>query len=260
MLDQSVARIRKAVDAEPEKAELHRIQGLVEMMTGDLEAAETSFRHSVDLDPDDPEGYEQLAYFYRTTGQIEKTIATYQSALQASPGNARLHHFLGVLYELDGKRDLAIEHYSKAVENDKTLGEAMNNLAYLLAEGGLDLDRALDLAQEAKELLPNSPNAADTLGWVLFKRGVPSAAVGYLREAEGGMDPDDEGIGIIRHHLAQAYEANGEPEKAVASLEKAIADLERQAQVIRERGGEPKEPAWARDARSMLERLRTASG
>ena len=47
--------------------------------------------------------------------------------------------------------------------------------------------------------MPDSPNTADTLGWVLYKRGVASAAVGYLREAEAGMNPDD-----FRHRYAEA--------------------------------------------------------
>jgi len=55
--------------------------------------------------------------------------------------------------------------------------------------------------------MPDSPNAADTLGWVLYRRGIPSAAVGYLREAIGGLEEGTPEIGMVRHHLALAYEA-----------------------------------------------------
>ena len=133
-----------------------------------------------------------------------------------------MHHFLAVLYELNGDEPAAIRHYEKAIELDATLGEARNNLAYLLASDDARLDRALDLAQEAKALMPDSPNAADTLGWVLFRRGIASAAVGYLREAEAGMQSDDPNLSVIRWHLAQAYAANGEPAKAIASIDRAL--------------------------------------
>ena len=43
--------------------------------------------------------------------------------------------------------------------------------------------RAWQHLQQAKEQMPDDGSAADTLGWVLLKRGVPSAAIGYLQEA-----------------------------------------------------------------------------
>lgn len=256
---ESIARVEAAAVAKPDDARIAVMQGLVAMMAGDMPAAEAAYQRSVELDPNDMAGYEQLAYFYRVTGQLDKTINTYERALDSNPSSARLHHFLAVLYELNAKPDEAIEHYGEAIENDPRLGESMNNLAYLLAERGDDLDRALDLAQEAKALLPDSANAADTLGWVLFKRGIPQAAVGYLREAEAGMDPSDENIGVIRHHLALAYEASGENAKAIESLQRAVDTLEQQKKALTEAGRESREPGWAPDVRSMLERLQGAT-
>ena len=82
-----------------------------------------------------------------------------------------------------------------------------------------------------------------------MKRGVASAAVGYLREAEAGMNPEDESLGVIRHHLALAYEENGEAEKAIESLDRAIASLDASLASGRE------EPTWGAEVRSMRERL-----
>ena len=138
------------------------------------------------------------------------------------------------------------------------LGEAKNNLAYLFADSGKNLDRALDLAQEAKALLPDSPNAADTLGWVLYKRGVPAAAISYLKEAEAGLEPGSPSLGVVRYHLALAYESNGDSEEAVETLERALADLDAQLDEVRKRGGAAEEPSWAAEARSLLDRLQSS--
>jgi tetratricopeptide (TPR) repeat protein len=259
-VDSALERIRAAVAAEPDVARLHVLNGLVRVRGGDAVGAESEFRRAIELDPDDLWGYEQLAFLYQRTGKVDKMIATYQEASAARPDNARLHHLLGVLYEMSGDTDQAISSYQKAIELDADLGEPRNNLAYLLAEQARDLDRALDLAQEAKALLPQSANAADTLGWVLYKRGVSSAAVGYLQEAEANMDPAESGLGVVRHHLALAYEANGEPDKAVEVLERAVATAETQLEQARSRGGEPREPSWLADVRGMLERLQSAQG
>ena len=139
------------------------------------------------------------------------------------------------------------------------MAEAKNNLAYLYADSGENLDRALDLAQEAKALLPNNPSVADTLGWVLFKRGVHSAAISYLKEAEAATRPSDASLGVVRHHLAQAYEANGDTDDALAALARSLRALEAQTAARKERGGKADpEPAWAAEVRDMQSRLKSA--
>jgi tetratricopeptide (TPR) repeat protein len=131
---------------------------------------------------------------------------------------------VGSLDELQSRTKDAMAQYEEAIRLEPGLAVARNNLAYLITEEGGDLDRALELAQEAKALLPDNPNAADTLGWVLYKKNLPSAAIGYLKEAASGFKAEDWQLALVRHHLAMAYEANGEPEEAKQTLERAIRD------------------------------------
>ena len=253
---ESLARIDAASAASPEDAKLQRLRGVVALMSGDGEAAEAAFKKAIELDPSDVGSYEQLARHYAKTGRLQETIETYQKALEVRPDAAQIHHFLGVLYEYGGQREKAIESYEAAVRNKPDMAEAKNNLAYLFAEAGENLDRALDLAQEAKALLPDNVNAADTLGWVLYKRGVPSAAISYLKEAEAGADPGSPSLGVVRHHLAQAYKANGRPTEARTTWEKALAELDAQRDEARSEGARVEaEPSWATEARSQLESL-----
>jgi hypothetical protein len=93
---------------------------------------------------------------------------------------------------------------------------------------------------------------------VLHKRGVSSAAVGYLKEAVAAIDPGSPTIGIVRHHLAQAYEGNDQKREAIETLELALADLEQRQTVIRDQGGRPVDPEWSEPARDMLSRLKPA--
>jgi tetratricopeptide (TPR) repeat protein len=248
---ESATRIRKAVAAEPNNARLALLEGGIELAASNHEAAEAAFKRAVELDPDDAVAYQRLAGFYRMTGRLDESIATFERSLEQNPDSARLNERLAILYEYRGEGDKAVDHYERAIELDSSLGESKNNLAYLLAENGGDLDRALDLAQEAKALLPDNPNTADTLGWVLYKRGIPSAAIGYLREAMAGFAGDDEALGIVGHHLAQAYEANEQPDKALETLEDAIARADR----IQKSG---RTPGWAGEVRAMAARLRSS--
>lgn len=250
----SVKRVNDAVAANPEDAELWELKGLVAMSTGDITAAEKAFEKSIELDPGSLSSYQQLARIYAGTGRTKETITLYEQAVETQPDNAGANHFLGVLYEMNGQTEKAKRQYELALAADDSLGESKNNLAYLMAESGTDLDRALKLAQEAKASMPDSANAADTLGWVLYKRGVASAAVGYLREAVQVANPEDPAIGEIRTHLSLAYEATGEIDKAIASLEAALVDLER----LKKAGRLRNDPPWAARARSEIERLKAA--
>ena len=250
--------IEAASESLPNDSDIMQLHGMVLYTAGDQEAAEKAFVRATELDPNDIEAHQQLARFYSLTGRTDETIATYQRAVEVQPNSARLHHFLALLYEAQGELGKAEKAYESAIRLDDNHAYAKNNLAYLLADTGKDLDRALDLAQDAKALLPNDANAADTLGWVLFKRGVNGAAVGYLKESVEIADPDDRGLGVMRHHLAQAYEADGNPQRAVAVLRAAINDLESRQRAARAAGRNPESPPWESGVRSMLDRL-TAS-
>jgi tetratricopeptide (TPR) repeat protein len=253
---ESVERVNAALEAAPEDARLHLLHGNIALTQRRGEDAEASFKKAIDLSPNDLGAYEHLARYFASTGRLAEAIETYEAAVGVRPGAAQLYHLLGVLYELAGKKDKAITNYEEAIRRAPNLGEAKNNLAYIFADSGKNLDRALDLAQEAKALLPDNPNAADTLGWVLFQRGVPGAAISYLKEAVAGLEPGSGSIGIVRYHLAQAYERNGDTQLAVETLERALTDLDVQLDAVRKRGETVDEPAWATEARSLLDRLR----
>jgi tetratricopeptide (TPR) repeat protein len=257
-IEESQARIAAAIAAEPDNARLMLVQGRTALRAGDPKMAEASFKRAIELDASLLPAYEQLAALYQILGRLDETIETYKAALVTSPDSPKLNQFVAVLYERSGNIDVAIQYYEKAISLDPGLGQAKNNLAYLLAEQERDLDRALDLAQSAKALMPESPNAADTLGWVLFKRGMASAAIGYLKEAVANSPADSEYIGVIRFHLAQAYAADDQKAKAIQELELLVAHVESRMSQAREQGSTPREPDWSIEARQMLERLKSA--
>jgi tetratricopeptide (TPR) repeat protein len=251
-------RLTKAVEADPDNAKLQQLAGRVAVADGRVDEGEAMLKKAIELDPEDMSGYETLARLYARTGRLEDAGRIYEQALEVKPGEAQLHHMLGMLYELSGDRDRAIERYEDAIRYRPDFAEAKNNLAYIYAESGKNLDRALDLAQDAKALLPDSPSVADTLGWVLYKRGVPSAAISYLKEAESRTDAGDASLGEVRFHLAQAYVADGQGAEAMAALDRSLEALDSHMAAIKERGGKVDEPAWAAEARALREQVSTS--
>ena len=254
-LAESVARISAALEAAPEEARLIRLQGEAALYGGDAATAEANLQRAIELDPNDLDSYRSLARYLMATGRPQEVVATYQAALAENPNSASLHLALGTLHELQGRTEAAMERYQSAIALDPDLGIAKNNLAYLLADDGIDLERALVLAQEARELMPENPSAADTLGWVLYKKEIPEAAIGYLREAVQGMKPEDPQRGIVQQHLALAYEADGQLRSAREVVDGALDDLAASLKRAAKEGTEMPEPAWAVELRSMRDRL-----
>jgi tetratricopeptide (TPR) repeat protein len=252
-LAESSERIASALAGRPDDPKLVQLEGEVALYGGDHGVAEASFQRAIELDPNDIGAYGKLARLLAVTGRSDEVMKTYEAALRHNPGSATLHLTVGSLYELRGQIPDAIARYEEAVRIDPNLAVAKNNLAYLIADSGGNLDRALDLAQEAKELLPDNPNAADTLGWVLYKKKSPDAAIGYLREAVQNMDPEDPQLPIVRQHLALAYEAAGDLASAREAVERAIADIE--SQRSRDGGKASPEPPWAGEIRALRDRL-----
>jgi tetratricopeptide (TPR) repeat protein len=254
-IEDVTTRIDAALQKDPDSGELLQIRGLAQLASGQPEAAEESLRQAITADPNDVGAYQQLAKLLGRAGRVEEMVGTYEKALAARPDSASLHLLVGMLREGMGDVETALERYEEAVRKDSELAPAKNNLAYLLAERGEDLDRALDLAQEARSLLPDNPNAADTLGWVLLKKNIPSAAIGYLKEAEGGLDPEDPALGIVRQHLALAYEADGQEKKAWEVIERALADYDASGTGGENEKTAPEEPTWVAELRALRNRL-----
>ena len=99
---------------------------------------------------------------------------------------------------------------------------ATNNLAWIYSEHGGDKDKALQLAQIAKEQAPDDPRISDTLGWILYKRGVYQRALALLKESAAKL-PDNV---QVQYHLGMAYRQVGENDNARKALQLAVSSAE----------------------------------
>jgi len=87
---------------------------------------------------------------------------------------------------MKGNHAGALEEFRKTVETDPNNVVALNSLAYLLSDFSKKPDEALKYAQKAQELAPDVPVIEDTLGWILYTKGIYDGALKHLERGEAG--------------------------------------------------------------------------
>jgi tetratricopeptide (TPR) repeat protein len=184
----------------------------------DYAAAEKALLAASALDPTRNEPHEILGSMYLDQQRLDDALRQFEalSSRQAKPVESLTT--IGMILERQGRRDLARKQYEEVLAIDARAGTAANNLAWLLADSGEDLDRALGLAQDAVEVSPDTPQIIDTLGWVYYKKGLPALAIPQFQKAialEGGN-------GWYHYHLALAHLQAGDLTKGRAALDQAL--------------------------------------
>jgi tetratricopeptide (TPR) repeat protein len=127
------------------------------------------------------------------------------------------------MYESQNDWSNAKTMYQKALEIQPDNPLASNNLAYVMLQQGGNVDVALAMAQTAHRGMPDSSNAADTLGWAYYQKGVYQSAIEMFQESlrinEKRGAADDP---TIHYHLGLAYQKVNQPAQARQQLERAL--------------------------------------
>ena len=194
------------------------LKGNILLSKADRTGAVASYNRSIEKNPQYITPYLTLAKLYASGEEWDKTERVYLDLIEQRQDQAVVYGLLGTLYEKQGKPAQAEAQYLKALDIDPDHIPAVNNLAYLYAQQDRELNKALDLARQAKERLGRIPAIMDTLGWVYYKKGLyDSAAAEFLSCIE--IAP---GNPTFHYHLGLAYDKLGKPEKAKAALTKAL--------------------------------------
>ena len=213
----AIARVEAALKRRPGSAPMALLAARTYMAGGNPSRAESLLKTAVQSDPSNLPAYGMLGQIYMSQNRLEDALKEFEglAARQTRPVGAQT--MAGVLLESMGKPEEARKRYEAALSLDPTAAIAANNLAWMTAESGGNLDVALQLAQTAKRGMPNQPQVDDTLGWIYYKKGMTSLALPLLESAAKAF-PKHAGY---HYHLAMAYSKAGQLSKAEASLAEA---------------------------------------
>jgi len=185
---------------------------------GDSQRAEALFQKVLAADPKYVDAYGRLGAIYWSQNRLEEAKGKYVEAARRQAKPVAATTLLGMLFQMQDKPAEARKQYEQALQLDPRAAVAANNLAWLYAENGENLDVALQLAQTAKAQLPDNAQASDTLGWVYYKKGLGSLAIGAFQE---GVKQDLKNP-VLHYHLGLAYLQIGDKAEARQSLQHAL--------------------------------------
>lgn len=209
---------------------------LTDINDADYDAALASLKATEALDPQNPEAlynlgvtYCRMGLFHTAVAYFEKLlnlpftsvdvlstikllafslirIADYSLALdriesgrRMSPDDTTLLSVEGYCLEKTGRMSEALQTYRLILDIDPVNANAMNSIAWMLAESGENLDEAMVLASKALRIRPENPAYLDTMGCILMRKGDTASATRFLRRALD-LQPDSE---EIRSHLEE---------------------------------------------------------
>jgi len=212
------ARIESALAKQKDNVALLLIAARTYATVGDKALAEKSLKRVIEVSPSTFEAYDLLGRFYAFEGRTPEAMAEFNQIIARQPNSVYAHTMIGILLESQNKREEARKRYEQVIAIDSRAPVAANNLAWIYAETGGNLDVALQLAQTAKAQLPDSPEVSDTLGWIYYKKGLHSQAVAAFKESVDKQPAN----ATFKYHLGLAYAKRGDGKLARQTLEAAL--------------------------------------
>lgn len=254
--DQARARLESAKTALPNSANLRIISAQLYFAVGKPDQAVEELRKAIELQPEQMIAQGLLARHYMNSGAPDKALENLRLVVEQNPRDFGAWTLAALIHEQRQDWPRAREAYEKVLSITPRSYKIQNNLAVILGEYLGELDRAIELAKAARESAPTDEGVADTLGWLLYKRGEYVQAVRLLRESADRMPDSAE----VKYHLGMAQYAVGDDAGATASLEAAtekdpkakwVPEARRRISVLRTTA--PATPQQMADLRALVE-------
>jgi tetratricopeptide (TPR) repeat protein len=217
-MPEAIAEVEKALARDPGKKQLQVLRANLLVRSNRLDEAIGVYQTMSSAEPKNADLWVRLGQSYRLKGDLNAALEAFKRASQAAPGDTNALLQIGLLMENTGKRDQAKPIYEQILKLEPDHFVALNNLAYIKAEEGTDLDQALAMAQRALQKYPSAHEISDTLGWIYIKKNLSEDAVRVLSELVKNAPTNP----TFRFHYAMALNQKGDKPRARKELEEAL--------------------------------------
>ncbi len=210
--------VEAELQKDPNRLDLRLALSTVLARSGQYDEAIKQLQILIAKNPKSWDYETKLAEVYRIKGDFNSAIEHFRKASALAPNQVVPLIRVAMLLDSVGRRAEAKPIYEQVIRLEPDNPLALNNLAFIKAEEGTDLDQALSYAQRAKQRVPQDPNISDTLGWIYIKKNLSEDAVRLFRELVT-KNPNNS---TYRYHLAMALFQKGDRPTAKQECEIAL--------------------------------------
>jgi tetratricopeptide (TPR) repeat protein len=215
---EAIKEMEKSLQGEPDRPDLKLALANLYVRAERYDEAIAQYQSLLAKDPKSAQLLFRLGETHRRKGDLNMAIDTFRRCSQVSPSDTACLLQLGLLMDGTGKREQAKPIYEQILKIEPDHAVALNNLAFIKAEEGVDLDQAFSMSQKARQKMPNSPDIADTLGWIYIRKNLSSDAVRLFTD----LVQKEPGNPTYRYHYGMALMQKGDKMAARRELEIAL--------------------------------------
>lgn len=210
-----------------ERADLLGMLSRAQLLSGNLKESIEAIDEALRLEPGDLGHLFDEAWVYSHSRQWDLAVTKFEKLSEMQPDNKRLQRLcqfsLSNIYVQKGEYRKGEEILEKILEVDPDDTQVNNDLGYLWADQGKNLERAEKMIRKAVTAEPDNGAYLDSLGWVLFKLGKYQEAVGPIEQA---VKKNTGGDSTLLDHLGDVQLKLNQTDKAVESWQKALKSTE----------------------------------
>jgi eukaryotic-like serine/threonine-protein kinase len=215
--DQVRAATLKALELDAELAEAHALLAQIHFQYDwDWQGTETEYKRAIELNPNLAHSYVEYAYFLQAMGRNQEALASARRAVELDPlSPADITDEGRILYRARYYEN-AIALYKRALELDAGYLPALSRIADAYEQLG-KFDEALASVQELLQNTPDRRIGLRPLARIYARTGRRREAIEIVRKIER-----DGTFGGDEFALASIYSALGDPDHAIAAIEKGV--------------------------------------
>ena len=205
LTDRALELVQTEVQRAPDSAGKAALLVATAEAAGKTDVALAELQKMAAKDPSSAQVQVRIAQLQQKRGNLPEALKAFEKARQLAPQMSGLNEAIGSLQDQQGQYTEAMANYRKALTSKPDDPVILNNLAFLLADTGGDLNEALKMITTAIRKAPDNSQLRDTLAWIDIKRHDTATALPIL-ESLASKYPDEANF---HYHYAVALLETG---------------------------------------------------
>lgn len=213
--------LQDEVKRNPNSAALRQVLARIAAASGKYDVVVDQYTQLAAAAPGSTVLQLSLASAYTAKGDSASAEGVLEKVIQADPKSVPGSLMLAQSLIATGHMHEAEARYRRLLEIDPNNANALNDLAFVMADSGENLDQAMSYAQRGLQYAVDAglkTSLSDTLGWIYLKKNMTDSALQTFQK----LVKTNPGNATYRYHLGTALYQKGDKQKARVELEAAL--------------------------------------